>query len=257
MSEYRTNGNYRGTSRGGQHRGGYRGGHRGGFKSSGNDRRPREILFDTDAREQYLTGFHKRNLERKEKAVEHAKERERWERLEERREIRERKKQDLAERVEHASMMFKDQKLGFDASNSSDDESENEEDEEWLGIQDAADGAHVLKPILKGKRIQKYEKDDATDNSLISGDATVIIEDYDLDQDLTMPDRPSRPQQPDADEVLRKSLVRAALYADRIKKIQNGIQVPPKKKKKQFKYLTPTERKANKRKERTSRSKPM
>jgi len=55
----------------------------------------KEIVFDDNARHEYLTGFHKRNIVKKEAKVAKAKERQRLERLDFRRE----KRRELAERA--------------------------------------------------------------------------------------------------------------------------------------------------------------
>lgn len=47
-----------------------------------------EINFDTDARQEYLTGFHKRKLQRVKRAQEEAAKREKEEKLEARKQVR-------------------------------------------------------------------------------------------------------------------------------------------------------------------------
>lgn len=49
---------------------------------------PEEIKFDLDARQDYLSGFHKRKLQRIEQARQEAIKKEREERVKERREVR-------------------------------------------------------------------------------------------------------------------------------------------------------------------------
>ncbi|QIX01282.1 hypothetical protein AMS68_006799 [Peltaster fructicola] len=60
---------------------------------------PSEILFDVSARQDYLTGFHKRKVARKEHAKEIAVKREREDKIKERRQMREQRKEDLQQHV--------------------------------------------------------------------------------------------------------------------------------------------------------------
>ncbi|KAK9324720.1 nucleolar protein 12-domain-containing protein [Lipomyces orientalis] len=251
-------------------------------KTGGNGFRPKEILFDSDAREQYLKGFHKRNVERKEKAAERAKEHERQNKLEERRALREQRKRELDEKMQFASAMYKE-RLNDSESDVSHNESGFEEEEEWSGIvddstkQDSTDKpvASILKGGEKFRHIQKYNSD-ATNgdgpNDLIKSETTVIIENFDTEEPNQNGDS-EIPPDGRSEEVLRKSLLRvgiccmlcrqehtnwryqAAFYAERVKKINSGRPVAPKRTKKKFRYLTPQERKSNAKKER-ARNKP-
>ncbi|PVH77977.1 hypothetical protein DL98DRAFT_258541 [Cadophora sp. DSE1049] len=58
-----------------------------------------EISFDNDARADYLTGFHKRKVQRAKRAQEEAAKKEREERVEMRKQLREERKQELTEHV--------------------------------------------------------------------------------------------------------------------------------------------------------------
>ncbi|KAK9477772.1 nucleolar protein 12-domain-containing protein [Lipomyces japonicus] len=283
-------GNFKDRGRGGG--GGRRGGGgRNGSNHSGYNGRPvREIVFDKDQREQYLTGFHKRNVERKEKAQERAKVKAREERLEERKILREQRKAELEEHVERTSELIRNQQL----LNHGDDSESEGSDEEWSGISDSetattADTNVRPKPILRihGRQVQTYESEanidsshhgenddnnhnnnkDNNDNKInIDNDeevqnlnTTVIIEEYDAENEDNEQrhddDRVGNKRHANED-VLKNSLRRAAFYAKRVEKINKGIPVAPKIKKKKFRYLTPLERKANKKKERAASSRP-
>ncbi|KAJ1666156.1 hypothetical protein EV178_002552 [Coemansia sp. RSA 1646] len=91
-----------------------------------------EVQFDPEARRTFLTGFHKRKVERQEQARALARQREREERLEMRRENRQAQKEHLA----HKIMLNKgiDGELDADkekeANSGSDEESEAEKDAE-------------------------------------------------------------------------------------------------------------------------------
>ncbi|KAK9242330.1 nucleolar protein 12-domain-containing protein [Lipomyces tetrasporus] len=234
-------------------------------KTGGNGFRPREILFDSDAREQYLKGFHKRNVERKEKAAERAKEHARRNKLEERQALRDQRKRELEEKMQIASAMYKEQ-LNDSESDVSDNEAGVEEEQEWSGIVDDVSDkenstgkpvASILKGGEKFRLIQKY-KSDATNgddpNDLMNSETTVIIKNYDTEEPNQNGDS-ENPPDGRSEDVLRKSLLRAAFYAERVKKINSGRPVAPKRTKKKFRYLTPQERKSNAKKER-ARNKP-
>ncbi|CAG8598876.1 4939_t:CDS:2 [Diversispora eburnea] len=61
--------------------------------------RPTEIVFDEDARREFLTGFHKRKLERKEKAKEAAIQKEKKARAESKKAIKDARKKEIEERL--------------------------------------------------------------------------------------------------------------------------------------------------------------
>ncbi|KAK9446427.1 nucleolar protein 12-domain-containing protein [Limtongia smithiae] len=249
-----------------------------------NSRRPQEVVFDREAREQYLTGFHKRNVERKEKAQERAKAFERQNRLDERRAMRDQKKAELQEKMELARQLYAQPD---DAISDEEDEDEDEawsEEDEWTGIITdtvSVPSADMSAPTpSSGILIQPGTKLVTTYNTTSDADAsgrqedtttTVTIEAY-VDDPTTNTllqhtpqhhedhhhHHPSRHISADdtSDKVLHDSLVRAAFYADRVNKINHGRPVAPKKKQKAFRYLTPKERKANKLKERRGRAPP-
>ncbi|KAJ7780552.1 nucleolar protein 12-domain-containing protein [Mycena maculata] len=115
----------------------------------------KEILFDDDARREFLTGFHKRKLAKADAARKKAIEREKQERLETRRQQR----RELRERaIENAAQVEK----AYGAMEDGDDE------DEWIGISDTAGKG-------KGKQMEEeYEDEDML--------ATVtVVEDFDPD----------------------------------------------------------------------------
>ncbi|KAJ7680435.1 nucleolar protein 12-domain-containing protein [Mycena polygramma] len=116
----------------------------------------KEILFDDDARREFLTGFHKRKLAKADAARKKAVEREKQERLETRREQR----RELREKaITNAAQVEK-------AYGAVDDDDEG--DDEWIGISGAARKG-------KGKQMEEeYEDEDML--------ATVtVVEDFDPD----------------------------------------------------------------------------
>ncbi|OCH89014.1 hypothetical protein OBBRIDRAFT_44109 [Obba rivulosa] len=118
----------------------------------------KEIVFDDTARREFLTGFHKRKLQKKETAIQRAKEREKQERLEARRE----KRKMLAERaVENAAEIERAYGAVLDEGGN----------EQWGGVgQGSASGS----PRPDAVEEEEYEHEEEL--------ATVtIVEDFDPD----------------------------------------------------------------------------
>ncbi|KAF4630019.1 hypothetical protein G7Y89_g8128 [Cudoniella acicularis] len=95
-----------------------------------------EINFDNDARADYLTGFHKRKVQRAKQAQVEAEKRAREEKIKIRKQLREERKQELEEHVEAVNKILKDVA-------GSDVEDDGGEDT-WDGIQD---DAPILEPV--------------------------------------------------------------------------------------------------------------
>ncbi|KAF1945452.1 hypothetical protein EJ02DRAFT_338616 [Clathrospora elynae] len=95
---------------------------------------PETIDFDPAAREEYLTGFHKRKVARAKAAQEENAKREKEEKLRFRRELREQRKVDLVNHVEEVNRLVK-QANGdiFDAHETSGDD-DDDDDEEFTGF---------------------------------------------------------------------------------------------------------------------------
>ncbi|KIW72646.1 hypothetical protein PV04_00826 [Phialophora macrospora] len=92
-----------------------------------------EIAFDPAARYDYLTGFHKRKVQRAKHAREAAERRAKVEKLEGRKQLREQRKAELERHVEEVNAM-----LGLPAATEEGyDESNTDSDEEWKGISDS------------------------------------------------------------------------------------------------------------------------
>ncbi|VBB75688.1 Putative ribosomal RNA-processing protein [Podospora comata] len=91
-----------------------------------------EVTFDRTAREEYLTGFHKRKLERKKHAQQIAEQKAREERIETRKQIREERKQALEEHVQTIQQILREAEAAGTGTAGKD----GEEDEEWGGLSD-------------------------------------------------------------------------------------------------------------------------
>jgi ribosomal RNA-processing protein 17 len=102
-------------------------------KRKAGDTAPEKIDFDPAAREEYLTGFHKRKLARIKHAQEENAKREKEEKLRFRRELRQQRKVDLEKHVEEVNRLVK--QANGDVSEPGDDE-EDEEEDEFTGFQE-------------------------------------------------------------------------------------------------------------------------
>ncbi|KAK0665516.1 putative ribosomal RNA-processing protein [Cercophora samala] len=89
-----------------------------------------EVTFDRTAREEYLTGFHKRKLERKKHAQQIAEQKAREERIETRKQIREERKQALEEHVQTIQQILRE------AEAAGTNTAKDGDDDEWDGLSD-------------------------------------------------------------------------------------------------------------------------
>ncbi|KAA8623101.1 protein required for cell viability Rrp17 [Pyrenophora tritici-repentis] len=96
---------------------------------------PEKIDFDFAAREEYLTGFHKRKLARIKHAQEENAKREKEEKLKFRRELREQRKADLERHVEEVNRLVKQANGDLDEAGETSDNDDDEE-EEFTGFQE-------------------------------------------------------------------------------------------------------------------------
>lgn len=187
-----------------------------------------EVKFDPESRQEYLTGFHKRKLERQKKAQEYHKEQERLAKIEERKQIKLEKEKEMLEGLKRYKEALRDingSDYESDNSGAEDDEEKEEiievhEDEEWDGIPD-------VKPqgILKRK----------------IGEDEVIIEDLSngkIEEIASL----NFVNLKKSEQILEESIDRAKKYA------VAGAKKEKKQTKKKFRYLTKAERRANNRK---------
>ncbi|SCU88748.1 LAMI_0D11188g1_1 [Lachancea mirantina] len=194
-----------------------------------------EVTFDRDSRLEYLTGFHKRKVERQKKAQEFAKEQERQNKIEERRKLREQRKQDAEEQFTKFKNSMKE--VGDYIGSDGEDESlrvqpgENSDNEgSWTGFSDDGDSTNGVKPILKRTR------------DVYDDDTQVDIEPLEPNDNFEYLARANNVRLERSEKILDESIDRAAKYAKFL-----GMDDKPKKKKK-FRYLTKAERRENQRK---------
>lgn len=170
------------------------------------------ITFNKDSRADYLTGFHKRKVQRTKKAQEEAAKRAREERVRERKELRDNRKEELKKHVEAIKAALRPV---------------CESDEETVGGSDASDEPED-ESAPKQNDIQR--EDEYVDEDKFT---TVTIEPMDLDES-------SDDENEEAAEVKQKEVEKTG---DRKPK-----KTYPKKERKRFTYSTKAERRETTRK---------
>ncbi|KAF3081879.1 hypothetical protein TWF569_000912 [Orbilia oligospora] len=188
-----------------------------------------EITFDRSARQEYLTGFHKRKVARIKAAQEEAEKRSRQERVEERKRLREARKEELRLHVEAVN-----QSLGL---NRSDGEEEDEEegsgtDNEGAGGTEAANGINEESEFVDEEKFTTV---------------TVTTMDDDEDEDE---ENEEGEEGPAGDEKNTTDTNKSKEGT----KDKKGKERKPKQKKKKFRYLSKSERKDDRLRDKVRRS---
>ncbi|KAI9781949.1 MAG: hypothetical protein M1839_005542 [Geoglossum umbratile] len=98
-----------------------------------------EVVFDSSARVDYLTGFHKRKLQRIKHAKEEAAKREKAERITERRRLREQRKEELKNHVDDVNALLRQRTYNEPSDENGDGSGNDGEEEEWGGFGDPPD----------------------------------------------------------------------------------------------------------------------
>ncbi|KAI9674475.1 MAG: hypothetical protein M1817_001813 [Caeruleum heppii] len=196
-----------------------------------------EVSFDPEARSEYLTGFHKRKLQRIKHAQEEAAKREKEERLESRRKLRDDRKIEAQRHVEEVNQLLKEaRRRDRDSDHSASDSIS--EGEEWQGV----DEPNTTIPV--DHEAEYIDEDRFT---------TVTVEEVDVskeglhkvaddsDEDITdgMRSRSAGGDQKDSVEG----------KADERRTWTKAKPTKPKKKRKKFRYETKVERKITRGKE--------
>ncbi|SCU83368.1 LAFA_0D03158g1_1 [Lachancea sp. 'fantastica'] len=209
-----------------------------------------EVTFDKDSRLDYLTGFHKRKLERQKKAQDFNKEQARQLKVEERKKIRDQRRKDAEEQMRKFKETMKEVgdyigsddefnsgKQGLDDASDKGEDADTNEDP-WDGFSDQegdSSAERSVRPILK-KTQQHYEDDTLVD-----------IEPLEPNENFAYLASRNNVKLEKSAEVLDESIERAAKYAKFL-----GMDDKPKKKKK-FRYLTKAERRQNQKKANTNK----
>ncbi|KAI7973419.1 hypothetical protein EIK77_008328 [Talaromyces pinophilus] len=188
-----------------------------------------EISFDPDARHEFLTGFHKRKVQRIKLAQEHAEKRAREEKREERRKIREQRAAEIEQALNESKRML--EQIRGDAS--SQESGSDSDSEEWQGFEEPA-------PV-------DYEEEYIDEDKY----TTVTVEEMGLSKnELHKQDKSSD----DEDDKKHKEEEEVPKKPKAAKKYGSKSGAP-KKKKKQFRYESKEERKITRRKERAGKKK--
>ncbi|MCJ1408698.1 hypothetical protein MMC19_002773 [Ptychographa xylographoides] len=193
-----------------------------------------EITFDFGAREDYLSGFHKRKVQRIKQAREEAVKKEREERVIARKLLREGRKADLEQHVEAVNALLRKADEGESSASDEDDT----DDEQWNGLQQT--------PVVDQEA--EYEDEDRH--------TTVTIEAVDVTREGLQKVTVDNEESGDENSVQRgKKIPNSQAEEGGITKTKRiwTKERPggPKKKKQKFKYETKAERKVTRHKERS------
>ncbi|KAL8912144.1 MAG: hypothetical protein Q9171_002778 [Xanthocarpia ochracea] len=190
-----------------------------------------EITFNFDDREEYLTGFHKRKLQRIKHAKEEALKKEREEKVANRKALRETRKADLEKHVEAVNTAVRKAENAFQKSDSSDDEGES------------------LDEVVE--RLEVDREDDYLDEDKHT---VVTVEAVDVSHEGLQKKDVSDEEGNDPLATTKAELVSPNGKVEAGKRDQRtnqGLTKQPKKKKKKFRYESKAERKVTRIKERS------
>ena len=202
-----------------------------------------EVSFDKDSRLDYLTGFHKRKLQRQKKAQESIKEQERLLKIEERKKVRDERKKQMDEQMRRFKETLDIQAEIDDLLNGktkADDKDNNDSDDSWNGFDDNDEGNESessVKPILKTNSFG---------TAIYEDDTTVEIESLEPNENFAFLAKTNNVELEKSEKVLDQSITRAKKYAKFLG--MDDSKDKKKKSKKKFRYLTKNERKNNQRK---------
>ncbi|KAI5862824.1 nucleolar protein 12-domain-containing protein [Durotheca rogersii] len=190
-----------------------------------------EITFDDGARVDYLTGFHKRKLQRTKNAQEQAARRARQEKIEFRKQLREDRKREVEEHVQSVNAMLKQaEQAGYvGGETSSDGESEG-----WGGIQDNTPAPEPIDHEEEYVDEERY--------------TTVTVESVTVSKDGL---KSSRPAEDDSSE---ENEGEAAPDGDAEHAPPASREKAWPKKKQKFRYETKSERRVSQRKQRATKN---
>ncbi|KAL8959535.1 MAG: hypothetical protein Q9183_005613 [Haloplaca sp. 2 TL-2023] len=199
-----------------------------------------EIKFDFNAREDYLTGFHKRKLQRAKHAKEEALQKEREDKVAARKVLRENRKADLQKHVETVNAAVRDAEEATRSPDNDDDgeqENNGDENEQWSGIE--------------GPETINHE-DDYLDEDRHT---VVTVEAVDVSRDgLHKKQYDSLEENSDPTALSRSSAQPGTLVngkKDKCAHPKGVLDQPSKRRKKKFRYESKAERKVTRFKERS------
>ncbi|KAI0167074.1 nucleolar protein 12-domain-containing protein [Hypoxylon sp. FL1284] len=188
-----------------------------------------EIKFDNDSRADYLTGFHKRKLQRAKNAQEQAAKRARQEKIDFRKQLREDRKREVEEHVQTVSAILKQaEQAGYVGG----EEASDEDTDEWGGFQDTP----TLEPVDHEEEYVDEERY-----------TTVTVESVNVSKDGLSSSRPEEDSGEDNEETTAKDGTQAPPGS------REKGRPPKQKKKPKFRYETKSERQLNQRKEKAAK----
>ncbi|KAI1805511.1 nucleolar protein 12-domain-containing protein [Daldinia bambusicola] len=189
-----------------------------------------EIKFDNDARADYLTGFHKRKLQRIKNAQEQAAERARQEKIELRKQLREDRKREVEEHVQNVNAILKQaQEAGYVGG---EEDASDDEADEWGGFKDTP----APEPVDHEEEYIDEERY-----------TTVTVESVSVSKDGLSSTKPEEDSS-EEDQETAKPDSRNAPPGTKEK------ARPPKKKKQKFRYESKAERQLNQRRQKAAKS---
>ncbi|KAL8645412.1 MAG: hypothetical protein Q9226_007317 [Calogaya cf. arnoldii] len=194
-----------------------------------------EITFNFDDREEYLTGFHKRKLQRIKYAKEEALKKEREEKVANRKTLRENRKADLVKHVEAVNAAVRQAEEGFGKADSSDDEEES-----FNGLEE---------PVKVDHEDDYLDEDKHT---VVTVEAVVIShEGLQARREGSGEDGDDPEVSNHAEMDPRKPPIGNAEAGKKDQRTNQSPKKQPKKKKKKFRYESKAERKVTRMKERS------
>ncbi|KAJ5938223.1 Nucleolar protein 12 [Penicillium verhagenii] len=191
-----------------------------------------EVNFDTDARQEWLTGFHKRKVQRAKEAQEVAIEKMKEEKRHDRAKLREERAADMKRIMEEHKSHLKRMKAEFD-SDSDSNADEGSDEEEWGGIEE---------PPAVDYEAEYVDEDKYT---------TVTVEEMDTSRDgLRNLAKGDDSEEEEEEKPATKTPEAEAKPEKKFRKTTHK----PKQKKKQFRYESKSDRKITASKQRSSNS---
>ena len=223
-----------------------------------------EVTFDPSARQEYLTGFHKRKLARAKYARELAEKKEREERIRERKRLREGRREEVRRRVEEVNASIS--RVGEDAEGDGEDRDDDNgsgngevDDDSGSDDDEGADAAESnrARMLALGHEDEYIDEDKFT---------TVLVEEVDVDRDGLHRSRPEVVVAADGDDGQDATAVEVTNGENKDRKCIDGKRAwskekpkdaksKPKPKRKKFRYENKAERKFTREKERSKNRK--
>ncbi|KAF2221800.1 nucleolar protein 12-domain-containing protein [Elsinoe ampelina] len=194
-----------------------------------------QVTFDPDARQEYLTGYHKRKVQRANHAREIAQKKDREEKIVNRRELREQRKREAEERVEQVNAFMRAQ-ADSDNQAGADTEQNGEQDEEAEVFEGFGDA-----PAVSGQ--DEYVDEDKYTTVVVK--ELDDIRDYESGEEEAEGDEKPEDEEGTVDQKSgKKSWTKKRPLNDKTKK----------KKKRDFRYESKVERRTERKKQKLKNS---